>query len=143
MAEDVVYEVVAENLSRASENKIHDDAVARRLGFTGGLVPGVEVYAYACHPAVRLWGPAWLECGAAECRFLKPVYDGRLARVTAHQSGEFLELRVESEGALCAEGRAWLHSETAPSLAAYERRATPAQRAMIRGRNICWNSSAA
>ena len=25
------------------------------LGFSGGLVPGVEVYAYACHPVVRRW----------------------------------------------------------------------------------------
>ena len=46
------YTVEAYNLSHASENKIHDDAVAQKLGFTGGLVPGVEVYAYACHPAV-------------------------------------------------------------------------------------------
>ena len=45
------YTVEAYNLSHASENKIHDDAVAQKLGFSGGLVPGVEVYAYACHPA--------------------------------------------------------------------------------------------
>ena len=41
------YIVNAFNLSAASENKIHDDTVARRFGFTGALVPGVEVYAYA------------------------------------------------------------------------------------------------
>ncbi len=125
---EAVHEVVAENLSRASENKIHDDAVARRLGFSGGLVPGVEVYAYACHPAVRRWGRTWLERGAAECRFLKPVYDGRIARATAVASAEGLDLRVESEGVLCAEGRAWLHAEAPPSLAAYERRTPPAER---------------
>ena len=51
-----VYTVEAYNLSHASENKIHDDAVAQKLGFSGGLVPGVEVYAYACHPAVRRGG---------------------------------------------------------------------------------------
>ena len=44
------YAVEAYNLSHASENKIHDDAIAQKLGFSGGLVPGVEVYAYACHP---------------------------------------------------------------------------------------------
>src|SRR5512136_3063045 len=53
------YRVEAYNLSHASENKIHDDAVAQKLGFVGGLVPGVEVYAYACHPAVERWGRAW------------------------------------------------------------------------------------
>ena len=38
--------VAAYNLSAASENKIHDDTVAKKFGFEGGLVPGVEVYAY-------------------------------------------------------------------------------------------------
>lgn len=128
MAEDTIYEVVAENLSRASENKIHDDAVARRLGFSGGLVPGVEVYAYACHPAVRRWGRSWLECGGAECRFLKPVYDGRVASVTARETADGLDLRVESDGVLCAEGRAWLHAEPPPSIADYDRRTPPAER---------------
>ena len=33
------YTVEAYNLSHASENKIHDDAVARKLGFSGGLCP--------------------------------------------------------------------------------------------------------
>jgi len=55
--------VEAYNLSAASENKIHDDEVARRFGFEGGLVPGVEVYAYMTTLAVRHFGPDWL--GAA------------------------------------------------------------------------------
>jgi hypothetical protein len=36
------YRVQAYNTSKQSENKIHDDAVARRFGFSGGLVPGVD-----------------------------------------------------------------------------------------------------
>ena len=60
------YEVEAQNLSRTSENKIHDDAVARQFGFTGALVPGVEVYAYACHLPVEVWGGEWLERGAID-----------------------------------------------------------------------------
>jgi hypothetical protein len=82
-AQVATYTVEACNLSHASENKIHDDQVARKLGFSGGLVPGVEVYAYACHPLVRRWGRDWLAHGRMECRFLKPVYDGRLALVKA------------------------------------------------------------
>ena len=128
-AGEVVHEVVAENLSRASENRIHDDAVAQRLGFTGGLVPGVEVYAYACHPAVRRWGRAWLERGSAEIRFLKPVYDGRVARVVASEVADGLALRVESEGALCAEGRAALPEPGEPPLPAdWPHRPPPAER---------------
>ena len=102
------YRVEAYNLSHASENKIHDDAVAQKLGFAGGLVPGVEVYAYACHPAVQRWGRAWLERGQMECRFLKPVYDGRIAAVTGKDTAAGLDLELRSEGVLCATGRAWL-----------------------------------
>jgi len=44
--------VRANNTSSASENKIHDDSVARQYGFSGGLVPGVDIYAYMTHPVV-------------------------------------------------------------------------------------------
>jgi hypothetical protein len=124
------YTVGATNLLHASENKIHDDSVARRLGFSGGLVPGVEVYAYACHPAVERWGRAWLERGRIECRFLKPVYDGRLATVTAMEAGGVLDLRVDSEGVHCASGRATLRSAAGrpPAIDAYQPRTPPAER---------------
>src|SRR6516225_8392372 len=54
------YRVEAFNTAKASENKIHDDAVARRFGFGGGLVPGVDVYAYMAHQPVVRWGRASL-----------------------------------------------------------------------------------
>ena len=122
----MTYEVEAYNVSHASENKIHDDSVAKKLGFTGGLVPGVEVFAYATHPAVARWGRSWLERGTMEARFAKPVYDGRRAVVTATAAGDRLELRVESEGALCATGAAGLATAgAAPALSTYELRAPP------------------
>jgi len=102
------YRVEAFNTAKASENKIHDDAVARRFGFGGGLVPGVDVYAYMAHLPVARWGRAWLERGAAECRFQKPVYDGDIASVTATDTGEGLDLRVESHDEICATGGASL-----------------------------------
>jgi hypothetical protein len=105
------YSVEAYNTSKASENKIHDDAVARRFGFKGGLVPGVDVYAYMAHPAVARWGRRWLEHGAAEIRLLKPVYDGAVAIVTARESEGGLDLRVDSAGELCATGRATLAAQ--------------------------------
>jgi len=49
------YDVSAFNTAVTSENKIHDDDVARRFGFTGALVPGVEVYAYMAHMPVARW----------------------------------------------------------------------------------------
>jgi acyl dehydratase len=126
----MTYTVEAYNLSHASENKIHDDSVARTFGFAGGLVPGVEVYAYACHPAVRRWGRAWLERGRMECRFLKPVYDGRLAVVSAGEADGGLDLEVESENVLCATGFASLpdRAERPPAVDGFEVRPTPAER---------------
>src|SRR5215213_5911070 len=91
------YAVRANNLSRASENKIHDDVVAQRFGFTGALVPGVEVHAYACHPVVARWGRDWLARGTIESRFLKPVYDQAEVTATAEPQGDgSLAIRVES-----------------------------------------------
>jgi len=103
------YRVQARNLSLASENKIHDDEVARRFGFAGGLVPGVEVYAYMAHLPVARWGADWLERGVAECRFAKPLYDGKLAIVTATENDRALAITVEDEaGERCATGTAAL-----------------------------------
>jgi len=102
------YRVVAFNTAHDSENKIHDDATARRFGFSGGLVPGVDVYGYMSHLPVARWGRAWLERGTAECRFLKPVYDGDIATVTGQEDRGGLDIVVESRGEICATGRAAL-----------------------------------
>jgi hypothetical protein len=102
------YSVAAYNTAKSSENKIHDDTVARRFGFRGGLVPGVDVYAYMTHLPVERWGRAWLERGTAECRFLKPVYEGNTAIVTAEPSDGGMTVQVTSQGELCASGTAAL-----------------------------------
>ena len=129
MSAPLAYAVVANNLSRASENRIHADDVARKFGFTGALVPGVEVYAYAMHPAVARWGRAWLEQGSAEARFFKPVYDEALVQVTAAPAGDGLALLVESGGAECARGEAALPAaEAAPDATTWAWRAPPAER---------------
>src|SRR5262245_4002734 len=76
------YTVKAVNTSTDSENKIHDDATARKYGFTGGLVPGVTVYAYLTQPLVATFGAAWLGRGTAAVKFVKPVLDGEEVTVT-------------------------------------------------------------
>src|ERR1700730_16374742 len=108
------YRVEAFNTAKASENRIHDDAVARRFGFGGGLVPGVDVYAYMAHQPVARWGRAWLERGAAECLVQKPVYDGDIATVTATETADGLDLRIDSHGELCASGSASLPDGLVP-----------------------------
>ncbi|HEV2302066.1 MAG TPA: hypothetical protein VGR91_10900 [Stellaceae bacterium] len=107
------HSVLAYNTAHDSENKIHDDEVARRFGFGGGLVPGVDVYAYMSHLAVMRWGRDWLARGEAACRFLKPVYDGERAVASAVETAEGLDLEVESRGEICAAGTAALPAETA------------------------------
>src|ERR1051325_119719 len=121
------YRVVAFNTAHDSENKIHDDETARRFGFGGGLVPGVDVYGYMSHLPVMRWGRAWLERGTAECRFFKPVYDGDAVTVTASETDGTLEIAVESRGIVCATGRA-ARPETAPDVAVAESRDVPQRR---------------
>jgi acyl dehydratase len=124
-----LYRVEAFNASKESENKIHDDAVARRFGFRGGLVPGVDVYAYMTHLPVQRWGRAWLERGIAECRLLKPVYDGDTAVVTAIEGAAGLDLRIESHGEVCVTGHAGVPSERVTHPPAFsEAPVTPAER---------------
>jgi len=98
--------IVAFNTATASTNKIHDDDVARTYGFRGGLVPGVDVYAYLTHLPAREWGRSWLEHGSMTARFSTPVYDGRPVTVSGIRSGDDLELSVSDEGVACATGRA-------------------------------------
>ena len=92
------YVVEAYNTAKELENKMHDDTVARRFGFSGGLVPGVDVYAYMTHVPVAHWGRDFLARGTIDCRLLKPVYDGETATVTASESRGGLDLTVTSRG---------------------------------------------
>ena len=108
------YVVRAFNTATESDNKIHDDAVARRFGFTGGLVPGVDVYAYLTHLPADVWGLDWLRRGRMQGRFAAPVYDGEEITVTAIETGPCaltLELRNE-RGEVRATGEATLTDET-------------------------------
>jgi acyl dehydratase len=123
------YRVQAYNTSKLSENKIHDDTVARRFGFSGGLVPGVDVMAYMMHLPVEKWGRAFLERGLIEARFVKPVYDGEIAELTGVETDGVLTIELHSRGELCANGTASLPaSQPAISLADYTQVAPVAER---------------
>src|ERR1043166_2145159 len=90
------YRLQAYNTAKQSENKMHDDTVARRFGFSGGLVPGVDVMAYMMHLPVARWGRAFLQRGLIEARFIKPVYDGETTEVTGEESEGVLTISVNS-----------------------------------------------
>lgn len=115
MTDTLQYRVNVFNTATESANKIHDDAVAKNLGFRGGLVPGVDVYAYLCHLPAEEWGTAWLERGTMTARFSSPVYDGDTVDVRAQRAGtDELDLTlVDSAGKTCASASASLPSTPA------------------------------
>ncbi len=100
------HEVEAFNTATQSTNRMHDDAVAQTYGFRGGLVPGVDVWAYLTGPCVDRWGIDFLERGMLEARFLAPVYDGERVRATLDDAGAVevvgpdSEVRARGEAAL-------------------------------------------
>jgi acyl dehydratase len=126
------YAVEAFNVAADSENKIHDDAVASRFGFSGALVPGSAVFGYMAHQPVARWGRDWLTRGTADCRFGHPVYQGATTTVSAHSADSadgVLALQVHSQGQLCATGSAALPPpETPPSVDSFKLSTPPAQR---------------
>ena len=110
------YRVKARNTSATSENKIHDDATARRFGFRGGLVPGVTIYAYLTEPLVAALGSAWLERGTATVRFLKPVFEGdELAASATVTARDARGVSASVTGATASEPAAATLSATVPS----------------------------
>ena len=107
------YRVLARNTATLSSNKIHDDAVARRFGFAGGLVPGVDVYAYMTHPPAGAWGIDWLERGSMRARFLAPVYEGEEIVVSATSTADRMSLELRGpDGSVRATGAAQLAEQT-------------------------------
>jgi acyl dehydratase len=113
----MTYLVRAKNTSVASDNKIHDDAVARAYGFSGGLVPGVDVYAYLTHGAVEKWGIDWLERGTFAGRFSQPVYDGETVALDTTPATDGVELTLTGEdgGAVRATATATLPDTSPPA----------------------------
>lgn len=108
--------LIAFNTATASENKIHDDSVASRFGFTGGLVPGVDVFAYLAHAPMAKWGMDWLSGGQMRARFLKPVYDGDTADISTTDTADGLDLTIMARGDLCATGSARLRGSRSPDI---------------------------
>jgi acyl dehydratase len=100
------YRVIARNTSAHSTNKIHDDEVARRLGYRGGLVPGATVYAYLTRPILAALGREWLARGRAAVRFVKPVYGGEeltLRTTVSPGAADALDVSaLNPAGELCA-----------------------------------------
>ena len=134
------YRASAKMPAEPSENKIHEDDLARAMGFRGGLVPGVTVYAWMTHPVVDALGPAWLERGTFSVRFAKPVYFGEEAIVgasVAARTEETVTLQtrvVNGHGDVCATATMGLPlgpTPAPPDVAAYPAAPLPAERPQV------------
>ena len=114
MSSPADYSVRARNLAPDSDNKIHDDDVARQFGFSGALVPGVDVFAYASYPFVEAWGLEFLQSGRLRARFRRPVYDGEniTVAVSAADDDATSLTVVGADGEPRALGEAWPKAST-------------------------------
>ncbi len=77
MQEWTSHSVHTQNVSINSENKIHDDAEAKKYGFSGGLVPGTTIYAHMTYPLVSHYGLEWLGGHVSHLVLFKPAYEGQ------------------------------------------------------------------
>jgi hypothetical protein len=112
-----IYRVKAKNTAVDSDNKIHDDTVAAKFGFRGGLVPGVIVYAYMTVPVVERFTSDWLERGSMQVKFHQPFYEGETVVVNAEIDDEAepakVIIRAEREdGNVCATGLATVNDDS-------------------------------
>jgi hypothetical protein len=59
-----------------TNNVVHDDAEARKLGFKAGLITGTTTYAYLTRPAVAHLGKAWFEQTQNTIKLKAPTFEG-------------------------------------------------------------------
>ncbi len=59
-----------------TEQNIHDDAVAQRLGFKGGFVSGGRSLGMIAEMLVGVFGRSMYETGRYQATYVSPVYEG-------------------------------------------------------------------
>lgn len=130
----LTYRVRARNIATDSENKIHDDEVAARFGFRGGLVPGVAVFGYMTVPIVARFERDWIERGSMQVKFHQPFYEGEQVLIRAEVDGDCDPVKVTvtaelADGVVCATGLATINDRSAwlgePRLDDYPERSLP------------------
>ncbi len=76
---------------------IHTDAVAKEMGYRGGLVYGSSVFGWATPLILDALGADWMRNGWADLQVLRPVYNGEdlTISLTPAEDGAY---RVEAAG---------------------------------------------
>ena len=83
--------------ARRGAGSIHDDAVASKLGFKGGTVPG-SVHMNQFMPQIlKIYGDAWLEHGTLSAFFTQATVDNEAVRATAERGEDRARLRMYNE----------------------------------------------
>jgi hypothetical protein len=65
---------------------IHDDATARRLGFSAGTIEGPTHFTQFDALCAAIWGQSWFEVGCISAHFRAPVFAGERVRAHLRQS---------------------------------------------------------
>ena len=100
--EATIHPIVAKVVPRPEfVGSLHDDAMARALGYPAALVPGIDVYAYLARLVLATWGEKWLAKGILASSSQRPVYHGddlavHASRVERTDDGYSVELSVRN-----------------------------------------------
>src|SRR6185437_16567049 len=87
----------AHDAERRGAGSIHDDAVASKLGFKGGTVPG-SVHMNQLMPLiVQIYGDKWFERGSLSSFFTQATVDNEATRAVAERGEERARLRQYNE----------------------------------------------
>jgi hypothetical protein len=90
-------EVAAARSASRGAGSIHDDAVASKLGFKGGTVPG-SVHMNQFVPLIlKIYGDKWLQHGTLSAFFTQATVDNERVRATAERGDERARLRMYNE----------------------------------------------
>ncbi len=87
----------AHDAERRGAGSIHDDAVASKLGFKGGTVPGSVHMNQLAPLIVRVYGDAWFERGSLSSFFTQATVDLEKTKAVGEPGEERLRLRQYNE----------------------------------------------
>lgn len=94
---------------RSGDASIHEDGTARDYGYSGALIPGIDIGAWLMELLCDLWGLAWIERGTIELKNSRPVYDTQEIVLRVIPEGGKAALEVTSaQGEMLARGSATL-----------------------------------
>ena len=104
------------NMYSASEASIHNDAVASKLGFKGGTVPGSIHMDQFVPLLLEIYGQAWFEHGDLSVYFTQATVDNEAVQAIAEPGSARTRLRMINEaGDLVCQGSASLGAPDAGS----------------------------